>query len=155
MFSSCAAQDRIYPMRRKYTLLALALMSFGAAAAFAQSSAEFGRASGGQLDLAIKAPSQFSGSLGLRIGRGDGLSGYGGTFGGTLVKDRMWFFAAAEHNQARLPSTVISIPNLGDRNNLASFHAQSNAFLSLRYTGIVSSSTFVTATASQTSGPAH
>jgi len=79
-------------MPRKCTLLALALTCFITAAVFAQSSAERGRVSGGQIDLAIKAPSQFSGSLGLTMSRSNGgsalsngLSGYGATFGGTPV----------------------------------------------------------------------
>jgi len=166
-------------MPRKCTLLALALTSFITAAALAQSSAEFGRVSGGQIDLAIKAPSQFSGSLGLTMSRSNGgsalrsgLSGYGATFGGTVVKDRLWFFATADHNAMRFPSTVASIPrfsgnvlaDLGNRYSLgASFRTQRNimpttipsSFLSLRYTGIVSSNMFVTATVSQTSGHAQ
>ena len=149
-------------MPRKCTLLALAVTSLITATAFAQSSAEFGRASGGQLDLAVKAPSHFSGSLGLRTALNNGLRGYGATFGGTLVKDRLWFFATADHNEMRFPSTVRA--NLGDRNSLgASFRTQRNvmpatipsSFLSLRYTGIVSSNMFVTATMSQTSSRAQ
>jgi len=159
-------------MPRKCTLLALAVTSLITATAFAQSSAEFGRASGGQLDLAVKAPSHFSGSLGLRTALNNGLRGYGATFGGTLVKDRLWFFATADHNEMRFPSTVPSNPrfstnvraNLADRNSLgASFRTQRNvmpatipsSFLSLRYTGIVSSNMFVTATMSQTSSHAQ
>ena len=150
-------------MPRKCTLLALALTSCITATAFAQSSAEFGRASGGQLDLVVKAPSRFSGSLGLRTALSNGLRGYGATFGGTVVKDRVWFFATADHNEMRFPSTVRA--NLGDRRNSlgASFRTQKNvmpatipsSFLSLRYTGIVSSNMFVTATMSQTSSHAQ
>jgi len=122
-------------MPRKCTLLALALMSFITAAAFAQSSAEFGRVSGGQIDLAIKAPSQFSGSLGLTMFQSNG--------GSALT---------------RFSNNVLE--NLGDRSTLgASFRTQRNimpttipsSFLSLRYTGIVSSNMFVTATVSQSS----
>jgi hypothetical protein len=166
-------------MPRKSVLLALALTSLITAAAFAQSSAEFGRASGGQLDLAIKAPSQFSGSLGMTMSRsngasvlGNGLSGYGATFGGTVIKDRLWFFATADHNTMRFPSTVAAVPrfngiataDLGSRNSLgASFLTQRSvvpttipsSFLSLHYTGIVSSNMFMTATVSQTSSHAQ
>ncbi|SRR6266571_33806 len=149
-------------MPRKCTLLVLALTSCITAAAFAQSSAEFGRASGGQLDLVVKTPSQFSGSLGLTTALSNGLGRYGATFGGTAVKDRVWFFATADHNEMRFPSTVSA--NLGDRNSLGtSFRTQKNmmpaaipsSFLSLRYTGIVSSNMFVTATVSQTSSHAQ
>src|SRR5438067_6784466 len=117
-------------MPRKSVKLALVLMPLITAAALAQSSAEFGRFSGGQIELAVKAPSHFSGSLGGTMALSNGLSGYGGTFGGTVIKDRMWFFATADHREMRLPSTVVSIPrltsnlaaNLGDRNSLgASF----------------------------------
>src|SRR5712692_8441732 len=94
-------------MPRKFTLLALTLTGFVTAAAFAQSSAEFGRASGGQIELGVKAPTQFFGSLGLTMSQS---KGYGATFGGSLVKDRMWFFATADHNQMRFPSTVSSVP---------------------------------------------
>ena len=166
-------------MPRKCTLLALVLTPLITAAAFAQSSAEFGRVSGGQIDFAVKAPSQFSGSLGLTMSRSNGLSalrnglsGYGATLGGTVVKDRLWFFATADRNELRFPSTVPSIPqftgnvlaDLGNRNSLgASFRTQRNimpttipsSFLSLRYTGIVSSNMFVTATVLRTSGQAQ
>jgi hypothetical protein len=166
-------------MARKSTLLALVLTPLITAGTFAQSSAEFGRVSGGQIVLAVKAPSQFSGSLGLTMSRSNGgsalssgLSGYGATFGGTVVKDRLWFFATADHNAMQFPSMVSSIPrfssnvlaDLGNRNSLgASLRTQRNitsttipsSFLSLRYTGIVSSNMFVTATVSQTSGHAQ
>jgi len=73
-------------------LFVVALLTTGVA--FAQSAAEFGRASGGQLDLTLKAPSRFSGSFGLTTGRSTF-----GTFGGTVVKDRVWFFASGERTR--------------------------------------------------------
>ena len=108
-------------MRRLWILLAL----FTTGIAFAQSSEEFGRSSGGQLDVTFKAPSRFSGSFGLTTGRSTF-----GTFGGTLVKDRAWFFAAGERTQM-----------LGDRNS-------ARPFLSLHSSGVVSSNSFFTATVS-------
>jgi len=111
-------------MRRMWILLAL----FTTGIAFAQSSAEFGRASGGELDLTFKAPSSFSGSFGLTTGR----SAFG-TFGGTLIKDRVWFFASGERTH--------TTQRFADRNS-------ARPFLSLHSTGIVSSNSFFTATVS-------
>ena len=143
-------------------LLVLPLLM--APAAFAQSSAEFGRYSAGQLDLVPKASNHMSGSLGLTFsgfGRGEGA-----TFGGALVRDRVFFFASADRDEFRLPTVAAAAPqfsssvfaNLGDRNTLgASFSDQRasspltipSSFLSLHYTGIVSPNMFVTASVSQ------
>ena len=146
-YSNGQRNARIGLMLRKCTLLALVLTPLITAAAFAQSSEEFGRVSGGQIDFAVKAPSQFSGSLGLTMSRSalsNGLRGYGATFGGTVVKDRMWFFATADDQRMAVPT----------RYPLPTDHMPSS-FLSLRYTGIVSSNMFVTATVSNTSGHAQ
>ena len=135
---------------------------------FAQSSDEFGRGSGGLLELSVKGPSRVSGSLGLTTSAG-GLRGYGATFGGTIVNDRLWFFGTAERNQTRVASVIPQTPQmdanwnalLGSRNNLnASIQNGGtggtmtipSSFLSLHYTGIVSSNMFFTATVSRNSG---
>ena len=110
-------------MRRIWILIAL----FTTGIAFAQSSAEFGRASGGQVDLTFKAPSRFSGSFGLTSGRSTF-----GTFGGTLVKDRVWFFAAGE--RSRTTPVTLRAPD------------STRSFLSLHSTGTVSSNSLFTAT---------
>jgi len=126
-------------MRRIWIVLAL----FTTGIAFAQSSAEFGRASGGQLDLTFKAPSRFSGSFGLTTGRSTF-----GTFGGTLVKDRVWFFAAGERTQTTQRSDGNALASIGDRNSAAmTIRAPDpvRPFLSLHYTGIVSSNSLFTA----------
>lgn len=83
-------------MMRARTLLAFVAVTLFAAAAFAQSSEEFGRASGGSLELITKAPRQFSGTLSLShsVGGFRGQS-YDGSAGGAIVNDRVWFFAAA------------------------------------------------------------
>jgi hypothetical protein len=128
-------------MRRIWILLAL----FTAGIAFAQSPEVFGRGSGGQLDLTFKALSRFSGSFGLTTGRSTF-----GTFGGTLVKDRVWFFAAGEHSQRTQRFDGNAFTSFGDRNSAAvTLRAPDSArtFLSLHYTGIVSSNSFFTATA--------
>ena len=75
------------------TLLALAAVSLLALGAAAQSSAEFGRATGGSISGITKAPSQLSGSLSLSHATGG--TGYGGTLGGEILEDRLWFFAGA------------------------------------------------------------
>src|SRR5476651_2648215 len=127
---------------------ALFLSLLFATAAFAQ---EFGRTSGGDIDLITKHPQQLSGSLGFSAGSG---RGFDGTLGGTLVKDRVWFFATAEKNQQpsfaspSQNSNAKLTANLGDRQTLATSFAASrqstpvalpSSFLSLHYTGIVSS----------------
>jgi hypothetical protein len=94
-------------MSRTRTLLALLAMQLLALSALAQSSDEFGRASGGSISAITKTPSAFSGSLSLThsIGRGQG---YDGSVGGKLLDDRLWFFAAA----AVLPNIQFSTPGI-------------------------------------------
>ena len=86
-------------MNRTRTLLALLVIQMFALGAIAQSaaqSAEFGRASGGSIEVITKAPRRFSGSLSLSRSTGAlGSQGYEAALGGSLVADRVWFFAAA------------------------------------------------------------
>lgn len=75
---------------------ALVLSQLIAFAALAQS-AEFGRATGGEISAITKgATSPLSGSLGLSLSSDvfGSREGYGATIGGTLIQDRLWFFAA-------------------------------------------------------------
>jgi hypothetical protein len=129
---------------------------------------EFGRASGGELSLMTKSPSGFSGSLGASYSLG--RKGYGGSVSGSMFKDRLWFFGAAEQFQnprvsTTLPQLALNTSmntslntQLGDRNTLgASFRTMPSfnttipsTFLSLRYTGMLSSSSYVTFSAAQT-----
>ena len=132
---------------------------------------EFGRASGGDISMITKGPTVFSGSLGASFGVGGGRS-YMGSAGGAIVKDKMWFFGSAEVLQPQRISSVFA-PQLslgqavggsvnsqiGDRNSLgASFRSAQPSFnaglpsnfLSLRYTGMLSPSSFVTVSASST-----
>lgn len=143
--------------------LALALsLTLIAGAAFAQSADEFGRASAGLIELSTKSPSRFDGSLSATTSRG-----FGASFGGPIVKDRMWFFGTAQ----RMPTTQITqaqtrVPQidtnwqaaLGDRNAFTATTSRGStipsSFLSLHYTGIVSSNMFFTAkVSSQTISP--
>lgn len=91
-------------MSRTRTLLTLLAIQLLALTALAQSSDEFGRASGGSITAITKAPNAFSGSLSLtHSSRGQG---YDGSVGGKLLDDRLWFFAAA----AVLPNIQFSTP---------------------------------------------
>jgi hypothetical protein len=142
----------------KRALFALFLSLFLATAVFAQ---EFGRTSGGDIDLITKHSQPLSGSLGFTAGAG---RGFDATLGGTLVKDRVWFFATGEKSQQLFASqnSVVSgarmNANIGDRQTLATSFAASqqstpvalpSSFLSLHYTGIVSSNMFFTGSFSE------
>jgi hypothetical protein len=139
-------------MITKRPLLAL-LFTLICGVSFAQSSDEFGRASAGLVELSVKSPTRLSGSLGLTTSRG-----YGATFGGTVVNDRLWFFGTAERNQTRVPQIATNWNAIGSRNSLAASSIKSvtipSSFMSLHYTGIVSSNSFFTAKVStQTTSP--
>jgi len=142
------------PSRRVLTALFAVLV---AGAAFGQS--EFGRASGEQLELLGKSTNRPAGSIGIT---GSSLGQrYNATLGGTIVQDRLWFFASAQRgNPLFTPRSVVPRIdlNLGaqptERQNVAAFFAAApratpNSFLSLHYTGIVSDSMFVTANISR------
>jgi hypothetical protein len=148
------------------------------------SASEFGHGYGGEVRAITKsAGAGFSGSLGLSLGSGStNRRGYEASAGGTLVDDKAWFFASAQSVTSRfgaLPNATANgagnlvdakvIANLGDRNVLnASYAAGQNtfttpatvslpsSFLSLHYTGVVSSNMFFTAnvTRSKTTEPA-
>ena len=76
-------------MIRILSAFIILIVALGASA----QSDEFGRASGGSISAITKAPSRLSGSLSLS--QSFGGSGYGGTLGGEILKDRLWFFAGA------------------------------------------------------------
>ena len=76
---------------------ALVLLLIAAAPAFAQ---EYGRASAGSIDLTTKSANRFDGSFSFSSSRS-----LGATFGGTVVKDRVWFFASADRQQPMLRTT--------------------------------------------------
>jgi hypothetical protein len=138
--------------------------------------AEFDRVSGGEIAVVTKEARKLSGTLGMSSSRSDAgfgsLKGFEGTLGGTIVDDRLWFFAAASRSESlRFISSVSEVAQpaltnavdakvmtqLGSRQDLsASFSsgrelvatspvtmgAVPSTFLSLRYTGIVSSNMF-------------
>jgi hypothetical protein len=156
---------------------------------------EFGYVFGGELDLLAKHSARFSGSFGILTSRSQfpfatrngAASGYDATLGGTIVQDRLWFFASGYQNEALLGSRFGTAPRantsdralsrgidtkvnaqLGDAQNLAASFATGrepgmtamtiaaptpSSFLSLRYTGIVSSNMFFTASVSRGTAP--
>ena len=161
------------------------LLAIIAVAAFGQEAApssEYGRGSGGQIELFTKHSNRISGSLGMTLGRSQapfgsgGTKGYEATFGGTLAEDHIWFFGSMLRDES-LPFASSPRPiatpgsasattsadfgkvnaQIGDRNSLAALFARgsapaslslgesSDSFLSLHYTGIVSSNLFFTA----------
>ena len=151
------------------TLLLVQLIALGAAA----QSQELGRATGGEIVATPKGTSApLSGSLELVLGDS---RGYGVTAGGTLLQDRLWFFASASRQEtsfARFADLELAenatTSAIGARVNgqVAGAHDFSaffeaarrpqvslatpstfagivpSTFLSLRYTGVVSSNMF-------------
>jgi hypothetical protein len=126
-----------------------------AAVAFGQQgdSAEFGRASGGAVALTPKATNQLSLSLGLSMSHGRQFKA---SAGGAIVPDRLWFFGTGQFGT----STLVTSPRfsnaglakiaaqVGDRQNVTATSVPSS-FQSLHFTGIVSSSSYFTFSASQ------
>jgi hypothetical protein len=91
-------------MVSRRAVTAFLLVQLIAFAVSAQQSAEFGRAAGGEIVMTPKGSSALSGSLSASIGndlfgRGNSTR-YGLTAGGTLVQDRLWFFASASQQEA-------------------------------------------------------
>jgi hypothetical protein len=137
----------------KRILAAIFLSNIFAAGAIAQEAAraaEFGRVSGGQIEAITKQPRKLSGSLAIMRG----LKGFEATLGGTLVEDRLWFFASAHQQEGFRSATAVpevqqrdfdraafakSTAQLGDRHVLdTSLGTGPASFLSLRYDAAVS-----------------
>jgi hypothetical protein len=160
---------------------ALILVQLIAFSVSAQQAAEFGRATGKELVMTAKGAAPISGSLGLTLSTGSDVfgrgssPGYGVTAGGTLMQDRLWFFASASQQQVstsrfanlELPeSTTTSEVGARVNGQIAGNHDFSaffesarrpelsttvpssfgavtpSSFLSLRYTGVISSNAF-------------
>lgn len=167
-------------MRRIATALVLSLLA-GSTALAQDNSAEYSRATGGEIQLLVKQPKNLSGSLGMSLsqsnspfGSAGNLKGYSGTIGGTVVQDRLWFFASAERSEAlefasAMPQVREITPSalgkvtaqLGDRQTLMasvsrteaisplSLTAVPQSFLSMHYTGMISNNSFFTVNVSQ------
>lgn len=158
-------------MLRK-VVIALSFCLVFAAGAFAQ---EYGRTSGGDLELITKGAKPLSGSISL--GQGSGMKLFSGSVGGTLVADRIWFFASAAKSQhtisnqfsnLALPAAASSAASakvnalLGDRQTLAAAFSSTRTDVPLatdtrlsavnfdmHYTGIVSPNAFFSVSVSQ------
>jgi hypothetical protein len=162
-------------MIRTATALALFVTQMIAFAAFAQadtsarSTNEFGRTFGGEIEMILKQSRNLSGSVGLMRSTGTRGEGYEAALGGSLVEDRIWFFASA----SRLPvmelgsrfsavdGSVTAQPvdwtsisaSFSDRRN-AIFTAPGttavpSSFLSLRSTSVLSDKMIVSISASR------
>jgi hypothetical protein len=173
---------------------ALLLVQLIAFAVAAQQSAEFGRASCGEIVVTPKRSVRFSGSLGLSLASGNdvfgrgGAAGYGVTAGGTLLQDRLWFFASASQQEAsslrfadrgltengttRAAGARVDGQLGGTQDFSAFFEAARrpqlsttapatfggsvpSSFLSLHYTGVVSSNAFLSASFTRRAGTAQ
>jgi len=120
---------------------ALVLFLFIAVPAVAQ---EYGRASAGTIDLVPKSAQRFDGSLSL-FSNGS----FGATSGGTLIKDRVWFFAAADRQQpmvraTALPTTATDLSAVFAKNRPVNALTLPKDFLSLRSTTVFSPSSYMT-----------
>lgn len=164
-------------MVSRRAVTALVLVQLLAFAVAAQQSAEFGRASGGEVVLTPKGSAPLSGSLTLSTSTASDVFG-AMTAGGTLLEDRLWFFASASRQQTsarrfdglELPENATTSA-VGVRANAQLTSAQDfsaifqnvrqpealtlgnpvpSSFLSLRYTGIISSNMFFNASFTRT-----
>jgi hypothetical protein len=147
--------------KRAALILALALPVFA-------QTAEYGRTDAGDLQLVTKNAKPLSGSLTLGTNKFKAA-----TFGGALVADRIWFFAAAQQSQnvlttrfapqlanVQLPAQPVraidgkAIAQIGEKQTLdasmisASQYDVTKAF-SMNYTAIVSPNAFFTVSVSQ------
>jgi hypothetical protein len=149
------------PKRILAPLFLSQIFAAGVMAQDATQAAEFGRFSGGQIEAITKQPRALSGSLSIMRSDstlGSGLNRYEATLGGTVVPDRLWFFASSQHQdgfRAATPAPEIqqrdfdratflkSVAQLGDRHVLdTAFSTGPSSFLSLRYQAAVSSNMF-------------
>jgi len=168
-------------MASRRAVIALLLVQLIALAASAQSE-EFGRATSGEIVMTPKGSAPLSGSLELSLSTGNDV--FGLTAGGTLLQDRLWFFASASRQE--LSQTQFAERELPENATAGAIGAKVNghiagghdfsaffesarrpelsmttpsafagitpsSFLSLRYTGIVSSNMFFTASVTRSS----
>jgi hypothetical protein len=125
------------------------------------------RGSSGPIHAIAKQPKQLSGSLGVTTGD---RQGYQATLGGTVVPDRLFFFASAQHNEGWQFTAPAFQPSddafafdgkatamLGERSTATAAGATGrnltiglpSSFLSLRFDSVISSNTFFSASFSQ------
>ena len=102
-------------MRIRTILPLAATLSLLALPALAQSTSEFGRTDAGPIVMTTKSPGQqLSGTFSLSRSAARSGTGYDGSLGGTIVQDRLWFFAsAAVLPQLRIAPAFSSSPATG------------------------------------------
>lgn len=134
--------DRMFLRRIVITAVCAGSMAVAAQAQQPAPAAEFGRGSGGQIDVVTKTPTDVSGTLAITsLGS---TEGYGATLGGTLLNDRLWFFGSTSvpgFTDAKLTAQP------GSRNTVTASISQmpDTQFLSLRYEGMASNNFFFSA----------
>ena len=120
---------------------AILLCLFIAVPTFAQ---EYGRASAGTIELTPKGGNAFDGSFSLSSSRS-----LGATFGGNLVKDRVWFFGSADRMQpmirtTTMPTSTTDLSAVLAKTRPVNALALPKDFLSLHSTTVLSPSSFMT-----------
>jgi hypothetical protein len=152
--------------------LILFLLSFSVAVSLFAQDATALRGDGGELSVLVKRPSQLSGTFGFTFG-GNRSNALTGSFGGTLVPDRVWFFASAQRDEHPL-TAIYGVPaadrvtpvidgkviaQLGSAQSLSGSFFSNQAFLTgqrsdfrtLHFTNMLSPSAFFSLSASQNS----
>ena len=98
------------PSRSAWPAALLALLV--ATSLFAQNTTEYSRTSGGEIEVIPKAARRLSGSLSLSsgslFGSRNGSLGYEASLGGSILKDRVWFFASALQQESRFVSSQVT-----------------------------------------------
>ena len=154
------------------SLLGFLLSLSVAVSVFAQDATAL-RGDGGELSVLVKRPSQLSGTFGFTFG-GNRSNALTGSVGGTLVPDRVWFFASAQRDEHPL-TAIYGVPAAADRvtpvidgkaiaqlgsaqsltgslfSNQAFFTGQRTDFRTLHFTSTLSPSAFFSVSASQNS----
>ncbi|HEX9160320.1 MAG TPA: hypothetical protein VF980_01335 [Thermoanaerobaculia bacterium] len=158
--------------KRLSTVLS-ACLAFGGVA-FAQTtstSAEYSHASGGDIEAIAKQTDKLSGSIGAGMSRSavpflssTNLKNYEASLGGTILKDRLWFFGTAQSNNsfnfnpAQMQTAKMNL-NLNDTQSFTGSASRvtttlpamklPSSFMTMHYTGIISNNMFVTASVSR------
>lgn len=125
-------------MVAKRVVAALFVSNLIAAAAFAQSAStlapdEFGRVSGGEINVITKSPSRLSGSFSLSASHSQSplalgtAKGLDASIGGTLVQDRVWFFASAQHTDGLSSRFANALPQSALPSSMPSRNVSANA----------------------------
>jgi len=127
------------------SLLGFLLSLSVAVSVFAQDATAL-RGDGGELSVLVKRPSQLSGTFGFTFG-GNRSNALTGSVGGTLVPDRVWFFASAQRDQHPLWGGFSNPPAPGSGGLEDPPHIREL----LHFTSMVSPSAFFSVSASQNS----